>query len=50
MGLDIVSYTIPQTETIPEFVQNFSSYFSSLEWDNITNAATCDEMLAEFYR
>ncbi|ESR58967.1 ACPS domain-containing protein [Citrus sinensis] len=50
VGLDIVSCTIPLRETIPEFVQNFSSYFSSFEWDNILNAGTSDEILIEFYR
>lgn len=50
VGLDIVSCIIPCRETVPQFVQNFSSYFSSLEWDKITNAGTCDEILIEFYR
>uniref|UniRef100_A0A5B7AJU2 holo-[acyl-carrier-protein] synthase n=1 Tax=Davidia involucrata TaxID=16924 RepID=A0A5B7AJU2_DAVIN len=50
VGLDIVSHFIPEKETVPEFIQNFSSYFSSLEWDKIINAGTCDEMLNEFYR
>ncbi|GLT88741.1 hypothetical protein SLE2022_067520 [Rubroshorea leprosula] len=50
VGLDIVSHMIPQIETIPEFIQNFSSYFSNLEWDNIMNAGSNDEILIEFYR
>ncbi|KAH9769070.1 ACPS domain-containing protein [Citrus sinensis] len=50
VGLDIVSCAIPLRETIPEFVQNFSSYFSSFEWDNILNAGASDEILIEFYR
>ncbi|XP_052198921.1 uncharacterized protein LOC127806015 [Diospyros lotus] len=50
VGLDIVSHTVPEKETIPEFIQNFSSYFSRLEWDNIVKAGSCDEMLNEFYR
>lgn len=50
VGLDIVSYDIPPKETVLEFIQNFSSYFSSLEWDNIVNAGSCDGILAEFYR
>ncbi|KAK3228499.1 hypothetical protein Dsin_000380 [Dipteronia sinensis] len=50
VGLDIVSYMLPHRETIPEFVQNFSSYFSSQEWHKITNAGTYDEILIEFYR
>lgn len=50
VGLDIVSLTIPGKETIPEFIQNFSSYFSRLEWNSIVNASSCDDMLTEFYR
>ncbi|XP_061365001.1 uncharacterized protein LOC133308399 [Gastrolobium bilobum] len=50
VGLDIVCYAIPQGETITEFIQFFSSYFSSLEWDNIVNAGTSDDVLIEFYR
>ncbi|TKY53494.1 L-aminoadipate-semialdehyde dehydrogenase-phosphopantetheinyl transferase [Spatholobus suberectus] len=49
-GVDIVSYDVPQGETITEFIQFFSSYFSSLEWDNIVNAGTSDDVLLEFYR
>ncbi|KAF8395621.1 hypothetical protein HHK36_019571 [Tetracentron sinense] len=50
VGLDIVSHIIPKKETTHEFIENFSSYFSSLEWDNIVNGGTCDEILDEFYR
>ncbi|KAF7811527.1 L-aminoadipate-semialdehyde dehydrogenase-phosphopantetheinyl transferase [Senna tora] len=50
VGLDIVSYDVPQKETTMEFIQNFLSYFSSLEWDNIINAGTSDDILVEFYR
>ncbi|KAF5470143.1 hypothetical protein F2P56_010676 [Juglans regia] len=50
VGLDIVSCVIPLKETVLEFVQNFSSYFSRLEWDNIVNAGSSDDILAEFYR
>ncbi|KAI4347873.1 hypothetical protein L6164_008650 [Bauhinia variegata] len=50
VGLDVVSYVVPQRETITEFIQSFSSYFSSLEWDNIINAGTSDDVLIEFYR
>ncbi|RDX80874.1 L-aminoadipate-semialdehyde dehydrogenase-phosphopantetheinyl transferase [Mucuna pruriens] len=50
VGLDIVSYDVPQGETIEEFIQFFSSYFSSLEWDNIVNAGTSNEVLIEFCR
>ncbi|XP_077241547.1 uncharacterized protein LOC143882046 [Tasmannia lanceolata] len=50
VGLDIVSHTIPKQETAIEFIKNFSSYLTSLEWNNIINAGTSDEILAEFYR
>lgn len=50
VGVDIVSYDVPQGETITEFIQFFSSHFSSLEWDNIVNAGTSDDVLIEFYR
>ena len=50
VGLDIVSYSRPVNETIPDFIQHFSSYFSTSEWDKINNAGTCDQMLNEFYR
>ncbi|XP_020202696.1 L-aminoadipate-semialdehyde dehydrogenase-phosphopantetheinyl transferase isoform X2 [Cajanus cajan] len=50
VGLDIVSYDVPQGETITEFIKFFSSYFSSFEWDNIVNAGTSDDVLIEFYR
>ncbi|KAL5193951.1 L-aminoadipate-semialdehyde dehydrogenase-phosphopantetheinyl transferase [Glycine soja] len=47
---DIVSYDVPLGETITEFIQFFSSYFSSLEWDNIVNSGTSNDVLTEFYR
>ncbi|PON33074.1 4'-phosphopantetheinyl transferase superfamily [Parasponia andersonii] len=50
VGLDIVSLVIPWKETVIDFIHNFSSYFSSLEWDNIVGAGTCNDILAEFYR
>ncbi|XP_038710584.1 L-aminoadipate-semialdehyde dehydrogenase-phosphopantetheinyl transferase-like isoform X2 [Tripterygium wilfordii] len=50
VGLDIVCCVTPCKETIQEFIQNFSSYFSSLEWDNILSAGTCEEILVEFYK
>ncbi|XP_068493924.1 phosphopantetheinyl transferase-like isoform X2 [Phaseolus vulgaris] len=50
VGIDIVSYDVPQGETITEFIQPFSSYFSCLEWDNIVMAGTSDDVLVEFYR
>ncbi|KAK2968145.1 hypothetical protein RJ640_018238 [Escallonia rubra] len=50
VGLDIASPSIPHKETVPEFIQNFSSYFSRVEWDKICNSGPCDETLKEFYR
>ncbi|XP_007037095.2 PREDICTED: L-aminoadipate-semialdehyde dehydrogenase-phosphopantetheinyl transferase [Theobroma cacao] len=50
VGLDIVSHMIPEKETVLEFIQNFSSCFSSLEWDQIVTAGSNDEVLTEFYR
>lgn len=50
VGVDIVSHFTPEKETVPEFIQNFSSYFSSLEWDNIVKSGSDDEILLEFYR
>ncbi|KAJ7974890.1 L-aminoadipate-semialdehyde dehydrogenase-phosphopantetheinyl transferase [Quillaja saponaria] len=50
VGLDVVSYEIPQRESVREFVQHFSSYFSSLEWNNIITAGTPDDILIDFYR
>ncbi|XP_050384841.1 uncharacterized protein LOC126801511 isoform X2 [Argentina anserina] len=50
VGVDIVSLVSPQGETVPEFLQSFSSYFSSFEWHNICTAGTNHDMLVEFYR
>ncbi|KAM5550642.1 hypothetical protein ABKV19_027139 [Rosa sericea] len=50
VGVDIVSIVIPQDETVIEFLQSFSSYFSSFEWHNICTAGTNDDVLFEFYR
>lgn len=50
VGVDIVSIVIPQDVTVIEFLQSFSSYFSSFEWHNIFTAGTTDDMLIEFYR
>lgn len=51
VGLDIVSSDfIPEKETVLQYIQNFSSYFSTLEWDNIINSRNDDLMLDEFYR
>ncbi|KAJ6790747.1 L-aminoadipate-semialdehyde dehydrogenase-phosphopantetheinyl transferase-like [Iris pallida] len=50
VGLDIISNSIPTQETALEFINNFSSYFTALEWKNITEAENSDEALAAFYR
>ncbi|MBA0647441.1 hypothetical protein Goklo_015319 [Gossypium klotzschianum] len=50
VGLDIVNFMIPEKETVPEYIQNFSSYFSSSEWDRIISVGNNEEVLAEFYR
>lgn len=50
VGIDIVSFDMPQGETVAEFIQFFSSYFSTLEWENIVNAGTSNDVLIEFYR
>ena len=50
VGVDIVSIVIPQGETLTEFLQSFSSYFSSFEWQNICAAGSNHDMLIEFYR
>ncbi|CAI8602042.1 unnamed protein product [Vicia faba] len=50
VGIDIVSFDLPLGETVPDFIHSFSSYFSTLEWDNILNAATSNDILIQFYR
>lgn len=50
VGVDVVCCIKPEKESVPEFIENFSSYFSSLEWDNIINTGTSDEILVDFYR
>ncbi|KAG9454960.1 hypothetical protein H6P81_007864 [Aristolochia fimbriata] len=50
IGLDIVYPSIPTQETVNEFIGNFSSYFTRLEWHKITNAGISCNVLAEFYR
>lgn len=50
VGIDIVSFDMPQGETVAEFIQFFSSYFSTLEWENIVNAGTSNDVLIQFYR
>ncbi|XP_059307748.1 uncharacterized protein LOC132059214 [Lycium ferocissimum] len=50
VGLDIVAQTIPEKESVEEFIRSFSSYFSRLEWFNIINAGSSRQILSEFYR
>ncbi|XP_050209440.1 uncharacterized protein LOC126660138 [Mercurialis annua] len=50
VGVDVVCCSKPDNETVTEFIRSFASYFSSFEWNNIINAGTSDEILAEFYR
>ncbi|KAK9735166.1 hypothetical protein RND81_04G188100 [Saponaria officinalis] len=50
VGLDIVSHGLPVEQTAPEFVNSFSSYFSSMEWIEIMSAGSSNDMLKEFYR
>ncbi|XP_058107486.1 uncharacterized protein LOC131251035 isoform X2 [Magnolia sinica] len=50
VGLDIVSHTLSKQETALEFIENFSSCLTNLEWQNIINAGSSDEILVEFYR
>ncbi|KVI09616.1 L-aminoadipate-semialdehyde dehydrogenase-phosphopantetheinyl transferase-like isoform X2 [Cynara cardunculus var. scolymus] len=50
VGLDIVSCLIPVKETISEFIHNFSSYFSSSEWEKIVKAGSDDDVLDVFFR
>ncbi|XP_076902160.1 uncharacterized protein LOC143556805 [Bidens hawaiensis] len=50
VGLDIVSCFIPGKETVSDFIKNFSSYFSSSEWETIVNAGSDDDVLDTFFR
>ncbi|KAJ3681036.1 hypothetical protein LUZ60_015525 [Juncus effusus] len=50
VGLDIVSLSKPEHETSIQFVQNFSPYFTSFEWNNIIHAGSSDETLNTFFR
>ncbi|OIT28853.1 PREDICTED: L-aminoadipate-semialdehyde dehydrogenase-phosphopantetheinyl transferase-like [Nicotiana attenuata] len=50
VGLDVVAQTIPEKESVEDFIQSFSSYFSRLEWFNIYNAGSSRQILSEFYR
>lgn len=50
VGLDIIYHAPPQNESVEEFIQNFSSYFSDFEWLDIVEASSSSEMLNRFYR
>lgn len=50
VGLDVVHCMVPQKESVSDFIQNFSSYFTPLEWDCIVNAESDDDVLIEFFR
>lgn len=50
VGLDIVSCSIPGKETVSDFIRNFSSYFSSSEWEKIVSAGSDDDVLDVFFR
>ncbi|XP_042394023.1 L-aminoadipate-semialdehyde dehydrogenase-phosphopantetheinyl transferase-like isoform X1 [Zingiber officinale] len=50
VGLDIVSIMIPEQTTEHEFMSNFSSYLTALEWKNIAKTGTSEVKLREFYR
>lgn len=50
VGLDIICNTVHGEETALEFIRNFATYFTALEWENINGAGNSDEILAMFYR
>lgn len=51
VGVDIVLVDFtPGNETVLQYISNFSSYFSTLEWDKIVNAGSDKLILDEFYR
>lgn len=50
VGLDIVSIMIPERTTEHEFMSNFSSFLTALEWKNIAKTGASEEKLCEFYR
>lgn len=50
VGLDVVYHSTPEKESVEQFINNFSSYFSNVEWSDITKADSSIEMLNEFYR
>ncbi|KAH9619422.1 hypothetical protein KSS87_014209 [Heliosperma pusillum] len=45
VGLDIVFHALPAEQIIPEYIDTFSPYFSTMEWYSIMNAGTCDDRL-----
>ncbi|XP_062198382.1 uncharacterized protein LOC133901103 isoform X2 [Phragmites australis] len=50
VGLDIVSISKPQGETVTEFISSFTSYLTDHEWGCIVRSDTHTEVLTEFYR
>ncbi|VFQ81280.1 unnamed protein product [Cuscuta campestris] len=50
VGLDIIDYFTPEKESARKFIQSFSPYFSGLEWNEILNAGSDNQMLLELYR
>ncbi|TVU27091.1 hypothetical protein EJB05_29670, partial [Eragrostis curvula] len=49
VGLDIVSISKPQGETVTDFINKFSSYLTEHEWNCIVRAGSPNEVLTEFY-
>lgn len=50
IGLDIVSCDSPKQGTLMEFLESYSSCFTSLEWDVIINAGSSAQTMGKFYR
>lgn len=50
VGLDVVYPSTPEKESVQQFINNFSSYFSNVEWSDIMKSDSSTEMLDQFYR
>ncbi|XP_020580377.1 L-aminoadipate-semialdehyde dehydrogenase-phosphopantetheinyl transferase-like isoform X2 [Phalaenopsis equestris] len=50
VGFDIVSDSMPIKETVIDFMNNFSSHFTTLEWTDIMKSNNPYDSLATFYR
>ncbi|KAJ8754525.1 hypothetical protein K2173_005686 [Erythroxylum novogranatense] len=50
VGVDTVCCIKPKIQTVTEFIRNFISCFSTLEWHIILSAGANDEILDAFYR